>query len=268
MSVVAWILYVAFFAAIVLLVLSLALAYRWRRADAAGTLLSTIAVGAGAALMALRWTQSGHPPLFGTFENTLLAAWSLLAFALVCANTSAGRKMWRYAAPWALVLLTWGIRYPKEPVPLTISELSLWVDIHVVFAWSAFVPLLLLGSRSLVSLVRREPVDTSAEDDRAFLQRLLLWGFFAFTGMLVTGAWYLNILFGTLWQWGVVETLSLIVWLAYGVILHGVLWRRWHGLGLRWALLLMVPLLLLAFFIWSVFPGTFHYFDIPLVRPY
>jgi len=269
MSGIAWVLYLSAFGAVVVSTVLAFLASGRERLERVGLALVATAVACSTALIVLRWIQSGHPPLFGTFENTLAAAWSLLGFSVVCGRTPDARDVWRFAAPWAFAAMAWGTRYPMDPVPLTISEQSLWVDIHVLFAWFAFVPLLVVGTMALAEVVlpgRRR--HSSAEGEQALTQRLLMWGFFGFTGMLATGAWYLNTLFGTLWQWGVVETLSLIAWLVYGVILHGVLWRRWRGPGLRWALALTIPILLLAFFIWSVFPGTFHFFDIPLVRPY
>ena len=93
-------------------------------------------------------------------------------------------------------------------------------------------------------------------------------GFSALTALLAVGSWYLYILFAVFWKWEIVETLTLIAWIGYGVVIHGRLFYRWHGRTLDIGVALLLPVLLLAFFIWSVFPGTYHYFDIPLVRPY
>lgn len=267
MDLLSWVLYIGAFGSIALAVAAAVLVSRLPRLDRPGFALALTGLALLTVLVAIRWAQSTHPPLFGSFENTLAAAWSLLAFSALVRRGETTRSIWRYAAPWVLLLLVWGARYSKQPVPLTISERSLWVDVHVAFAWAAFVPLLVAATISLVTLVRT-PREQPSADQQVLVQRLLMWGFFGFSGMLVTGAWYLNVLFGTLWQWGVVETLSLIAWVVYGVILHRVLWRRWRGTGLQWGLALTIPILLLVFFVWSVFPGTFHFFDIPLVKPY
>lgn len=232
--------------------------------------LSAVAVALASAtvFLAMRWAAVGHPPLFGTFENTYAATWCLLAFGLFAAfRLPTMRDSWRIAAFWSAVFMAWGTRFRSTPVPLTISEQSIWVDVHVIFAWAAFVPLLVAGSMAVVDLIRgrRQPL---SEQGRRNLNVLLTVGFVAFTAMLASGSWYLNVLFGTLWQWGIVETLCLLAWLVYAIVIHGVLFRRWSGAKLLLPLALMIPVLLAAYWVWSVFPGTFHFFDVPLVRPY
>jgi ABC-type transport system involved in cytochrome c biogenesis permease subunit len=165
------------------------------------------------------------------------------------------------------VLLLWGIRYRTEAVPLTISEQSLWVDVHVVFAWLAFTSLLAASTMSLVGLLRRTPEpDEVARADT--LGRLLMVGLLSLTALIVLGSWVLYLLFGTFWKWEIVETLSLVAWVGYGLCVHVRLFHSWRGRKLYWSVLAVLPVLLLAFWVWSVFPDTYHYFDIPLVRPY
>lgn len=219
-------------------------------------------------LLAWRWALIGHPPIFGTFENTLAAAWFMIAFAFAALRIPDLRAVWRVALPWALALVGWGMRYRSDIVPLTISEKSLWVDVHAFFAWCAFTPLVILGTTAALRLIRQGADLEGLQPTPTQTQAIVSAAFVAFTAMLLTGAWYLNVLFGTFWQWGVVETVSLITWLLYGMVLHGILFRRWSTTWLTWVLMLLVPVMIVAYFVWSVFPGTFHYFDVPLVRPY
>jgi len=220
----------------------------------------------------LRWVDIGHPPIFGTFENMYAASWSILSacmlFAFLPRMRPGMRDLWRVGVPWIPALMLYGSRFRTQAVPLTISEQSLWVDVHVVFAWLAFVPFLLAGSMAVAMLFRRTPFGLTQEDAEERMMRMVVVGYVAFSAMLVTGAFYLNVLFGTFWQWEIVETLSLLTWIAYGLVIHARLFYRWSGRGLYLALALILPLLLAAFLIWSVFPNTFHFFDIPLVRPY
>jgi len=234
----------------------------------AGVVATAVATTTCTVFLTSRWIGIGHPPIFGTYENALAATWCLLVFAVAMLSVPSLRGVWRVALPWALVLMAWGMRYRAEPAPLTISEKSLWVDIHALFAWCAFVPLLVLGSIAAVRLVRRGADWDDLRPSAVQSQVIVSAAYVFFTAMLVTGTWYLNILFGTFWQWGVVETVSLITWLLYGMVLHGILFRRWSTTWLMWVLVLLIPPLILSFFVWSVFPGTFHYFDVPLVRPY
>lgn len=216
-----------------------------------------------------RWASVGHPPIFGTFENTYSLAWALATSATVASiMRPRWRGVWCWAAPWALASLLWGTRFRSAQVPLTISEQSLWVDVHVVFAWIALVLLLAASTLSILRLAGRRPLEMEGDDADVTLTNLLMAGFSALTALLAVGSWYLYVLFAVFWKWEIVETLTLIAWIGYGMVIHGRLFYRWRGRVLDIGVALLLPVLLLAFFIWSVFPGTYHYFDIPLVRPY
>jgi len=169
---------------------------------------------------------------------------------------------------WPLALMVYGTGFRSEPVALTISEQSVMVDIHVLFAWTAFVCLLGATTVSLLRLLGRLPTGRADEDTERLHDRLLLIGYLAFTAMLTIGALYLWVLFATLWRWEIVGTLSLLAWLLYGLLIHGRLFYRWRGPWYDAGVVAVLPVLVLAFWIWSVFPGTYHFFDIPLLRPY
>ncbi|HEU5250190.1 MAG TPA: hypothetical protein VFW15_09395, partial [Thermoanaerobaculia bacterium] len=90
---------------------------------------------AGALLV--RWARSGHPPVFGTFEMDLAETLSLLIFALALSRDAGSRYLRGPALVASLTLLhTFLLR--TEITPLTISERSLWIDLHAVLAWLAW----------------------------------------------------------------------------------------------------------------------------------
>ncbi|MDH4140826.1 MAG: cytochrome c biogenesis protein [Coriobacteriia bacterium] len=222
--------------------------------------------------LAIRWSEVGHPPIFGTFENTYAASWSVLFACVVASFTSRAPKglgqLWRIGSPWVVALMLYGSRFRSDPVPLTISEQSLWVDVHVLFAWLAFVPFLLAATMAVLMLFGFEPFGLTRQSAEERMTQMVLVGFAAFTAMLLTGSFYLYVLFGTFWQWEIVETLSLLTWIAYGLAIHARLFYRWGGRGFYLAMTVILPLMLAAYLVWSVFPNTFHFFDVPLVRPY
>lgn len=228
----------------------------------------------GAAVAALlgfgvRWAVAGHPAIFGTFENTYALATALLLAAAIAGLWGPRfRDSWRWAAPWALAALLYGTRFRSDPVPLTISEQSLWVDVHVAFAWVALVSLLAASTGAIIRLSGRKPLGMESDDADRLITECLMAGFCAFTAMLVTGAWYSFVLFGVFWQWSTVETLSLTTWLGYALVIHGRLFYRWRGRRLDLAVVLVLPVLIAAYFIWSALPDAWHFFDIPLVKPY
>lgn len=236
---------------------------------AVGRWTAVAALALATAAVGVRWYVAGHPPIFGNFENSLALAWVALFIAIVAGFVSPRLvNVWRWAVPWALAALLFGSRFRSEPVPLTISEQSLWVEVHVVLAWIGFVSLLGATSLAVVRLSGRAPLGLPDAEADSLLGDLLMAGFCGLTGMLATGSWYLFILFDSFWDWSVVETLSLVAWLGYAIVIHGRLFYRWHGRRLDVSVLLVLPVLIAAYFIWSVFPGTWHFFEIPLVKPY
>lgn len=222
----------------------------------------------GIAGLTLRTVVSGHLPIFGTLENTWTCGTVLLVTAVV--STIRRGPAARYApllAPWAVLLLAWGLRTRFAPVPLTISEQSIWVDLHVGLAWAAFVPLLWAGTISASRLVRPRTVE---DDDvvGALVLRLMMLGYVFLSAMIVAGAWYLFVLFGTFWRWEVVGVSALVTWLGYSIAAHGWLIQGWRGSRFFLVVAITLVPLLILFWIWSVFPGTYHFFDIPLLPPY
>jgi ABC-type uncharacterized transport system permease subunit len=219
--------------------------------------------------LSVRWFVAGHPAMFGTFENTYA-----LAATLLVAAVGAGfwrpkwQELWRWSAPWALLALLYGARFRHEPVPLTISEQSLWVDVHAAFAWVAFVTLLAAGTYSALRLLGRRPLSLEPEDGDVFVTECLMAGFCALTAAIASGSWYSFLLFGQFWKWSIVETLSLVAWLGYAIVIHGRLFYHWRDRRLDIGVVAIVPVLIAAYFVWSVLPNTWHYFDIPLAKPY
>ena len=261
-------LYFGYVALAALLVVFGAYALVRRNEPPAVTVLLAATVAVGLAGLATRSAAAGHLPIFGTFENTYTSSWFLLAAALLGRTTSWWRRAWLLAAPWAAALLVYGAFFRSEVLPLTISELSWWVDVHVALAWLAFVPLLAAGTLGLAIALKRAPDQAELDLMETRAVRLVGSGFIIFSAMLAIGSWYLYVLFGEFWRWEIVETLSLIVWLECAIIAHGRLFWRWQGRTLGLWLLALLVTALLAYWVWSVFPGTYHYFDIPLLRSY
>jgi ABC-type transport system involved in cytochrome c biogenesis permease subunit len=216
---------------------------------------------------------SGHPPILGTLENVLAATWFLGAL-LVWAELK--RTAYRDVIhvsylPWILALLVWGLRYPDRITPLTISEQSIWVDIHAAAAWLAFAAFLFafgLAVLTLVSRHRAEPpvwLPERPELDRLMLRSLSLT-FIAASVMMATGAWYSLVLFGRWLVWEVVLICALVLWLGVAVAVHARLFFGWRGSRLAWVVLLLLPAAILTFWVWSAYQGTYHSFDFQLLR--
>lgn len=229
------------------------------RAVLAALSLETLAV-------ALRWAETGHPPVFGTFENSMASSWSLLVAVVVIQLARPPRSSrWESLAllAWVPLTVAYGVFFNRTPYPLTISERSILVDVHVAFAWAAYVVLLWACMIALRTVVRGSSADASHD---ALLVRAAGVGFALFSGVLVIGAIYSFQLFTRYFTWEIVETLSVCLWLAYGLILHQRLFFGWTGRRLAWLVLATLPLLLATFWVWSIFSGTYHFFEITEFR--
>ena len=202
------------------------------------------------AAAAVRWVDVGHPPVFGTYEATLSASWFLLLFAALSYRSVHRhfRLVVLAAVPLALLLLLYGIAlFGTVRMPLTISEMSLWVDFHALFAWLAFAPFTLAfclsgfylwfakSGRALAPTfllyrhtsheVEQESTDPETPnrqlaiiDELAF--RYITFGFVSHSIMFALGSYYSSILFGTWWRWDPVFSIALIAWLLVGLYIH------------------------------------------------
>lgn len=267
MTTTAWVLWAGTFASATIATLCAFVGTRRSRMlDYGRTVTAAAAVLAFVGLVH-RTIVAGHLPLFGTFENTYTASAFLLVVAAVAARRDwVGRDAWRLLAPWTIIFMLWGLRYRTFPTPITISEQSAWIDAHVLFAWLAHSVLLWGGTLGLSRIVFRGRGERPEAEDR-LLFMLVAAGYVLLTIMISLGAWFLFVLFAKFWRWEIVGTLAAIVWLGYGLIIHGGLLHGARGRSLDvYAAVMLVPLLLL-FWVWSVYPNTYHFFDIVLVRP-
>jgi len=215
-----------------------------------------------------RWIQTGHPPIFGTYENTIAAVWSLVAVIVVLlrrGRSDADRHLARVLSIWIPPLLVGGWFFDRAPYPLTISERSLLVDIHVLFAWSAHTALLVASAAAILAITSAARENESTHWD-AIMFRAVGYGFAALTIMLALGSAYSYLLFGDWYKWELVEAFAAASWLAYASVLHSAMMFSWRGRRLGWAILAVLPLMIATFWVWSFYAGTYHHFEIPAIH--
>ncbi|MDH4100213.1 MAG: cytochrome c biogenesis protein [Nitrospirota bacterium] len=243
------------YAAIALYIAGLGCA-RWRllRFAVAGAFaLHTVAI-------AIRWVAVGHPPLFGTYENTSATAWFMAATVLIVLFRYTGAEKTAFitlvTAPF---LMIYGMTFNLARVPLTISERSLWVDFHSLFAGISYGGFVLAMAAGLLGLLKK-----GAELDDRVGFRGLLWGFGGQSLTLFTGVVYSYLLFGRMWQWDPMQTYTLMAWLLYALLIHLRLFYRWEMS--RILALSLGAFIVVALSYWTLIylpPGaTFHTFDI------
>jgi ABC-type transport system involved in cytochrome c biogenesis permease subunit len=238
-----------------LILLAAAFAVAGRRGP--GKNLTLGALGLLLLALARRWALTGHPPVFGTFEMDLAETATLLALGLWLGWRVPGYRRGPLVVAGLTLLHTFLLQ--PDPTPLTISEVSLWIDLHAVLAWAAWACLfhaLLLAFR------------TDAPEDLAL--RLLGWGFLLQTALGSVGVYYASVLFSRPWAWDPVQTLGLLSWLLTAAALHFRLFFAVPMRRLRWYLLVCIAAYVLAAKLVMFLPAgqSFHVFELgALARP-
>ncbi|MGF1509547.1 MAG: cytochrome c biogenesis protein CcsA [Myxococcota bacterium] len=130
---------------------------------------------------------------------------------------------------------------PTESVPATLR--SGWLPVHIACAFLGNALFLMAGLVSIVFLVQERRLKgkkarwvPSGPDRLPPLEtldqvsvRLIQMGFPLLTIGLMTGALYGREFWGTYWIWDARNTLSLLIWLLYALLLHFRITIGWRG---------------------------------------
>lgn len=221
--------------------------------------LSSALADAGMVLLtgtvALRWWETGHPPVMGIYENSLLGAWFVvLTLVIARRRFPKGGILSLVVLPAVLLMLGNGIMAKSVLAPLEPPYQSGWLYVHVLFAWFAFSSYLVASTVAVLYLLKerggrgrvREALPPPATLDDVCL-RLVIFGFITDAVMMGTGAIWAHGLWGRYWGWDPIETWSLITWLIYGINLHLRLTLGWGGRKAAWLTVVSFAAMLVTF---------------------
>lgn len=209
----------------------------------------------------VRTMITGRPPVVGSYENTLVVA-AMIALAcvliLLWAPSPVRLNLTRLTSPWALAALAFGALFGAAPLVIGVEGRGLLAYGHAFVGWLDFT-VLLVGTMAAVGMLvhRREGVGAW----QAVMTRMLGAGFALLTATMATGALLSFGVFGSWYQWQIVETLSAVLWLAYGVALHAFLLFGWRDKRLAVLTVTLLPVVLATFWVWAVYPATYHFFE-------
>jgi len=243
---------------------------RQRLADI-GHALALTGFGAHSLSIIFRFVSTGRLPYVQDYETALAGTWLIMtAYVLL---------VWRYPAlkvtgivvfPFALLALGYGLTQPSEAGPVVPALKSIWLVIHVLFAWFTYaayttcaalavIELMKTGRRGLRegSLLARTPEVPALQD---LTMRLVGFGFIVNTAMIASGAIWAFELWGSYWRWDPVETWSLLTWVAYGLYLHARVTLGWRGRRLAWIAVLALFGVMMSFWGVQFAPTSYHLF--------
>lgn len=249
-----------------------ALIWRSERLNVAASLLVAGGLAAQTISIILRWTAVGHPPVFGSFENAVAGSWFVVLFGLIVASrTTWLRHIGLFTAPMAVIIMAFGLTFDRNRVPLTISERSLWIDIHAVFAWLSYTSytlaliiafFILVKHRRTAGLLASKLPKVALMDDWLF--KYVIYGFVTQAFTITSGAYYEFIVFGRWWRWDPVESITLASWLLFALFIHLKRSFGWSGPRLAWLAIFSMTTVIVAYWLLAYWPGgaTFHLFDL------
>ncbi|HZZ83468.1 MAG TPA: cytochrome c biogenesis protein CcsA [Anaeromyxobacteraceae bacterium] len=229
-------------------------------------------LGLHAGALAARWAVSGHAPVATPYENASTGAWSIVLLTFLAP------RRWRLfrgagagAMALALIILGWGTTGDTSFGPMAPSLRSVWLYVHVFFAFLAYAGFSVASGTALgylwkakrgeVGLLARLPV---LEDLDLTVFRYVVFGFITCAVMIAAGSIWAKDLWGAYWSWDPVETWSLVAWLTYGVLIHLRVTYGWKGRRFAWFALLAIVLVIVAYFgVGQVVTATQHVFTVP-----
>ena len=240
-----------------------------------------LALGRGAAALGLaahsgalgvRWVASGHLPVAIPYENASAAAWFAVALTFLAPRRwTIFRGAGAGVVALALLVLGWGATQPTAMTPMAASLRSVWLYVHVFFAFLAYGGFSIASGAALGYVVKSARGGTGLmvllpplEELDLVAYRYVVFGFITCAVMIGAGAIWAKDLWGAYWSWDPIETWNLVAWLAYGVLIHLRITYGWKGARFAWFALVAVLLVIVAYFwVGAVFNASQHVFTVP-----
>ncbi len=224
----------------------------------------TALVGAGFVSVSIaiiaRFNATGHLPWSGHYEYVLMGGWFIIAGTLFVGWQNKSLQGLAVAT-LPLVIIMMGYGYMQKPglTPMAASLKTIWLYIHVYFAWLSFGAYSLAMAAGVLFLLKHKSeareVPNPAYDRFPTLGRLdelifryVIFGFVTDTIMICAGAIWAKALWGSYWAWDPVETWSLISWLIYGITIHLRVTFRWRETRLAWLAVGALSSVIISFF--------------------
>ncbi len=239
----------------------------------------TMLVGFGflaqTATIIARFNATGHLPWSGHYEYALMGGWIIVAGTLYVGwRNHELRALAVATVPLVLIMLGYGYMQHPGLTPKAASLKTIWLYIHVYFAWLSFGAYSLAMAAGVLFLLKHRdstrPAQNPVYDRFPVLPRLgelifryIVFGFITDTIMISAGAIWAKDLWGSYWSWDPVETWSLISWLTYGITIHLRVTFGWREEKLAWLAIAALSTVIIAFFgINLIVDTSLHVFNV------
>ncbi len=269
-----WVSAVAY--AIASLALAGAFVFKRARWQDAAFAITGVALAAQTASLVVRTASSGRLPFVHDYENLMAGLWFIVVLYLAIGTWRPSlRSTGVVVLPAVLLSLGYALTLDRGIGAESPSTKSIWLAIHVLFAWATYSSYTACAGLAAVELLKsrkggvrpgsvleRAP-DVPQLQDLTF--RLVAFGFMVNGVMIGSGSIWAYELWGSYWRWDPVETWSLITWLAFGLYMHARLILGWRGKRLAWMALFSIFGVMMMFwgvqFAPSLFGSRYHLFS-------
>lgn len=215
--------------------------------------------------------EKGFFPVATLGGTLLIFSWTLVAAFLFINRRHPIRVLGSLVAPLAALILSSALILPRQ-VPLAPLLHNYWLTFHIGSALLGTATFTLAFLGGILYLLQEHQIKTkqfgffyrrlpSLELLDALNYYCLKAGFLLLTFGIVSGSLYAQFTLGTFWRWDPKETLTLIAWLLYAVLLHERLAMGWRGRRAALMVIVGFVVLLVTFFSANLWLQGYHSFD-------
>jgi cytochrome c-type biogenesis protein CcsB len=226
-----------------------------------GTSFTQLALVFLTSSLLFRAIQTGHGPFANQYEFSVAFGWGMVASYVYFEHRYHVRTLALLVLPIAAALLLYAMTVGSTAVPLVPAlQNNLLLTVHValaIVAYGAFSVGCAAGALYLIQPEggRRGLPKPELLDEISY--RAVIIGFPLLTMVIILGAVWANVAWGTYWSWDPKETASLVTWLVYGAYLHARVARGWRGRRAAWLIMVGFAAVLFTFF-GNLFFGGLH----------
>lgn len=239
------------------------------------TLLVLVGWLAHIVAIAARYNATGHLPWSGHYEYALMGGWFIISSTLFVGwQNRQLRCLAIVTVPVVIIMMGYGYLQHPGLTPKAASLKTIWLFIHVYFAWLAFGAYTLAMAAGALFLLKERnatrPSPNPSYEKFPSLDRLdelifryVVFGFITDTIMIAAGGLWAKDLWGSYWSWDPVETWSLVSWLIYGTFIHLRVTLGWRGRRLAWLAVVALSSVIISFFgVNFIVSSSLHVFQV------
>ncbi|HEX8939363.1 MAG TPA: c-type cytochrome biogenesis protein CcsB [Candidatus Limnocylindrales bacterium] len=227
------------------------------------TILGWLATAALGASLVFRTIATGHGPFANQYEFAVSFAFGTLAAYMWFEQRYHQRVLGVIALAVGLALMLYATSIPSNIEPLVPAlQNNLLLSVHVAVAIVAYGSFTVAFAAAVLFLIQPETGRWGLPKPELLDEigyRAIVVGFPFLSLVIILGALWAEVAWGTYWSWDPKETASLVTWLLYAAYLHARIVRGWRGSRSAWLLVAGFGATLFTYFGNYFFGGLHSY---------